>query len=161
MFTDSKRAVQRVRRQANTPGQVITAAIHERAKQLQADGVKVVIRWVPAHQGVPGNEEADRAAKEAAEISQVKEKWTSLTYLRKRVKEDTNRKEAATLEAKLIIRERKGRVPYLLQKNSKGIHDSLGKSRKALTARFLQLKSGHGSIGQFLHRIKAIDSPEY
>ena len=69
MFTDSKRAVQRVRRQVNTPGQVITAAIHERVKQLQADGVKVVIRWVLAHQGVPGNEEADRAAKEAAEIS--------------------------------------------------------------------------------------------
>ena len=71
----------------------------------------------------------------------------SLTYLRKRMKEDADHEEAATLEAELVIRERKGRVLYLLQKNSKGMHDSLRKSRKALTARFLQLKSGYGSIG--------------
>ena len=69
---------------------------------------------MPTHQRVPGNEEADRAVKEATEISQVKEKWISLTYLRKKVKEDADHKEAATLEAKLVIRERKGRVPYLL-----------------------------------------------
>ena len=69
---------------------------------------------MPTHQGVPRNKEADRAAKKTIEISQVKEKWTSLTYLRKRVKEDTDREEVATLEAKLVIRERKGRVPYLL-----------------------------------------------
>ena len=74
----------------------------------------MVIQWVLAHQGVSGNEEADRAVKEVTEINQVKEKWTSLTYLRKRVKEDTDHEEAATLEAKLVIKERKGRVPYLL-----------------------------------------------
>ena len=74
VFTDSKRAIQRARRQVNTLNQIITAAIHKRAKKLQTDGIKVVIRWVPTHQGVPENKEADRAVKEVIEISQVKEK---------------------------------------------------------------------------------------
>ena len=54
---------------------------------------------------------------------------------------------------------RKGEAEYSLRKG-KGINRYLSKSKKTLTARFLQLKSGHRAIGYFLHRIKVINSPE-
>ena len=45
---------------------IIIESIHEYNARL---------RWVPAHLGVLGNEQADCAAVEAAGISSVKEKW--------------------------------------------------------------------------------------
>ena len=34
--------------------------------QLITRGTDIVLQWVPSHVGVPGNESADRAAKQAA-----------------------------------------------------------------------------------------------
>ena len=87
---------------------MITFLIYERARSLRALGYNTTIRWVPAHSGVLGNEQADCAANEAARISSVKEKWTSLIYLKYRIKKDPDRENSDTINTYLRLRVRKG-----------------------------------------------------
>ncbi|EED19005.1 hypothetical protein TSTA_023400 [Talaromyces stipitatus ATCC 10500] len=44
---------------------IILGSIAEKWDELRSQGVQVTIHWIPAHQGIEGNERADIAAKEA------------------------------------------------------------------------------------------------
>ena len=59
ILTDSKATLQSLT--SNTPDQ----PIHQLLKDLQLlpDECAVVLQWIPAHCGIPGNERADRLAK--------------------------------------------------------------------------------------------------
>ena len=39
--------------------------------------LRVVVQWIPAHCGIPGNEEADRQAKSGAEMEQPETRATN------------------------------------------------------------------------------------
>jgi ribonuclease HI len=64
IFCDSQAAIQAINGTQKT-GQQILGSIAEKWDELQSQGVQVTIHWIPAHQGIEGNEQADRAAKEA------------------------------------------------------------------------------------------------
>ena len=138
---------------------MITSLIHERARSLRALGYNTTIRWVPAHSGVLGNEQADCTANEAARISLVKEKWTSLTYLKYRIRKDPDKENSDTINTYLRFRMRKGGAEHLLRKD-KEINYYISKSKKTLTARFIQLKSDFKAIEYFFYKIKVINSLE-
>ncbi|KAL6152343.1 hypothetical protein ACJQWK_05935 [Exserohilum turcicum] len=65
IYTDNQAAIWSVAKAEGRSGAYILADIAERVKTLQDVGRPVTIRWIPAHTGIPGNEAADRAAKEA------------------------------------------------------------------------------------------------
>jgi ribonuclease HI len=68
IFTDNQSALRTVHRPGNTSGQYILRKVLLLLRKLTALGMEVDFRWIPAHMGVPGNEAADQAAKQAGEL---------------------------------------------------------------------------------------------
>ena len=66
IYSDSRSAIEALKSYLpkNTLVQQIKYSIHE----LYEEGINVEICWIPAHVGVKGNEEADKAAKEATNM---------------------------------------------------------------------------------------------
>ena len=65
IFVDNQASIQATIRPKNSSGQYIIRRICTKVTKLMVMGTKVTFHWIPAHEGVPGNEVADRLAKEA------------------------------------------------------------------------------------------------
>lgn len=66
IFLDSQAAIKSLKRPTRASGQQTLARVLQAIEELSPT-LPITIRWIPAHTGVPGNEAADKAAKEAAE----------------------------------------------------------------------------------------------
>ena len=134
--------------------------IYQKAKKLVQQGHSIFVICVPGHSGIEGNERADKAAKEAARREKVQTaKWTSLTHVKRQIKEEKKLQISVWHEQKAKEREANRRgfyIPYLKTQ----IHPLLGRATKLYAARFYQLKTGHGAKGIFLERIGAVESAE-
>lgn len=67
IFADSQAALKALRRPRMPSGQVYLAGCLDLIRQLAEKGIRTELRWIPAHQGVAGNEIVDTHAKEAAQ----------------------------------------------------------------------------------------------
>ena len=64
VFSDSLSALQAIKHNSQSSREDVVKEIVVVCHQLI--GTDIVLQWVPSHVGVPGNESADRAAKQAA-----------------------------------------------------------------------------------------------
>lgn len=66
ILSDSISALQAIQNPGNKSGQQIIHAILQAATNIKTHGVTIRLQWIPEHCAAPGNDSADRLAKEAA-----------------------------------------------------------------------------------------------
>ena len=82
VFSDSQVAIRKLQGLKNNAGQTLRTQIIKRVKQLPTRGREVTVRWIPSHSKIEGNEQADKAAKEAAIDGRIQAaRWSSLAYI--------------------------------------------------------------------------------
>ena len=83
IFVDSQAAIQKISGLSD-----IAAKIRVQLARLANKKISTTIAWCPSHMGIPGNELADKLAKKGLEASPVARPYISLSYLRRRVREE-------------------------------------------------------------------------
>lgn len=160
VFSDSQAAIKQLQESKSNAGQALKIQIFKRAKQLHTHGGELVVRWIPGHSGIEGNEQADKAAKEAATDGRIQTaRWSSLSHIKRKITEARNSEIQAWHQVRNEERERRGRNHYVPRLKA-GIHPVLGQAPKRYASRFFQLKVGHGAIGVFLERIGVTETAE-
>lgn len=66
IFAESQATLKALRQSRMPSGQVDLEGCLDLIRRHAANGIQTELRWIPAHQGVAGNELVDRHAKDAA-----------------------------------------------------------------------------------------------
>lgn len=157
IFTDSQQAIQCLQKVYASVQSVLYAKIHKEIQELHEDNFRVHIHWIPSHINIPGNDLADLAAKQGAQVQKKAESdtFTSIHSLKIKVKQQT------LLEWKQAWNSSSSKGKHYQQfqtepGNKK--HKVLTKADKLTFATFMQLKLGHGYFKSYLARLPQHES---
>jgi ribonuclease HI len=87
IFTDNQAAITRITYLTRGPGQETAPLIHEIATDINNTGSTITVHWVPRHTAIPGNDEADTLAKQAACTEPSTPSPVTLSWIRRRVRD--------------------------------------------------------------------------
>jgi ribonuclease HI len=73
IFTDPQEALNRIHRNGIDPGRTLVSAIIQNTLDIRSENLQLEFRRISGHAGIPGNETADRYAKEAAILENEEE----------------------------------------------------------------------------------------
>jgi ribonuclease HI len=142
ILSDSQAAIRRTTEVGLGPGQTIVQAIHQTERSLAERGIEIHYNWVPGHVGIPGNERADAAAREAADQSADIRRPTTLSHLHRKGK------EWATEIRKRFIDTKAGSARY--RGSGRKMNTTLQKARKSAASVYWQFACGHALTGDYL-----------
>ncbi|EKG09000.1 hypothetical protein MPH_14030 [Macrophomina phaseolina MS6] len=165
IFTDNQAALRALVTPGQQSGQCLLSCIITELTGLQQKGVSVDFHWIPAHQGVPGNEEADRLAKVVAREGRALEHRTQLntrTSLVAALKQAIN--QAVMDEWKQTWRDNeRGRQLFkLVPEPSRKILALHRGTPRAMSSLMVQMRTGKIGLRHFLYqrRVPGVTSGE-
>ena len=161
VFTDSQAAIKKILDPKIRPGgDAIRDLVYQNVHEIQNGAHTLILRWVPSHSKIPGNEKADAIAKDAAYKGRREtDHWSSLTHIKAELQRIRSAELLMWHQSKSQEREATVQGFYVPQARS-SISPVLGKVLKKYATRYYQLKIGHGAVGAFLARIGAVETQE-
>lgn len=166
ILTDNQASIRALNIFSAGPGHDIVDKVVKGIGRLNKshEGIQVAVMWVPGHQGVAGNEAADREAKKA---SQGNITQNLPAFLRKplRISKSAMKQEMQRRQKQQIHREFKKSARYLRMSrvNPHALSSKCRKKALEITHRksslLVQLRTGHVPLNQYLHRFHLVESP--
>lgn len=165
---DNQAAVRACRSRHHGPGQYLLGLVRNQVDRIKAKfpQVQLVIRWVPGHMDVEGNEKADRTAKRAAR-GHSSRRLLLPRCLRQKLPLSSSklrqlRKEYLTTQAKTLWKS-SPRFAKLDRIDSSLPSDKFSQLIAGIPRRhaaiLFQLRTGHTPLNQYLHRINRAATP--
>ncbi|KAJ5458797.1 hypothetical protein N7530_010741 [Penicillium desertorum] len=160
IFTDNQAALRAIQNPRMPSGQVFLEGCLCLLEWCK--GIQVEIRWIPAHEGIPGNEHADTLAKEAATTNDINHNHNRYIRLaataRKGIKQDTKAAWERSW-SKTGVRMTARRTRKLIEAPNKSSLIYWKGLRKATSSVLIQLRTGIIGLAEYLSKIKRKDSP--
>jgi ribonuclease HI len=175
---DNQAAIKALQSELTKPGQHLAAEFLRMAGMVsksrrvksrrKGSSYELTVRWTTGHSGIKGNEEADKAAKSAADGFSSTPSSIPV-YIRKKIKKSTSAlkqdrkkkaKEAWTSEWNTSERYKRFKAPDIVSPSSKKFLDLISDHRlpKHIASLIFQLRVGHAPLNGYLHRFGKIES---
>ena len=169
VFTDNQAALTNILTPTTSSGQYLVRRILSKASELQALGWNIQFHWIPALVGVPGNEEADIAAKGATGWSRHGDQSsfraihpehirTQTTAIRRVIRERLLEEWKKSWQCET----RGGELRRVMPLPAKGIVQVHKGLPRYLSSILTQLRTGKVGLRDFLfsRRVPQVESPE-
>ncbi|KAJ5393043.1 hypothetical protein N7465_012017 [Penicillium sp. CMV-2018d] len=159
IFTDNQAALRAIQNPKMPSGQVYLEGCLRLLEWCAKKEIQVELRWIPAHEGIPGNESADLSAKTAA-TNQDTSKHNRLIRLAAAARKNIKRESTLAWEKSWSKGGRTARrTRRMIETPSKSNLAYWKGLRKATTSVLIQLRTGIVGLAEYLYKIKRKDSP--